>query len=99
MLASLILSKTLSKARFHASLLKFSRMFSSSPEEREITKILIANRGEIACRVISSARSMGIKSVAVYSDPDARAKHVRMADEVFYFFLLDWSWLLFELIQ
>ncbi len=44
-------------------------------------KILIANRGEIACRVIRSARAMGIKTVAVYSDADANALHVAMADE------------------
>jgi propionyl-CoA carboxylase alpha chain len=44
-------------------------------------KILIANRGEIACRVIKTARRMGIKTVAVYSDADARAKLVEMADE------------------
>jgi len=44
-------------------------------------KILIANRGEIACRVIKSARKMGIKSVAVYSDADRNALHVQMADE------------------
>ena len=45
------------------------------------SKILIANRGEIACRVIRTARKMGIATVAVYSDADARAPHVLMADE------------------
>ena len=44
-------------------------------------KILIANRGEIACRIIKSARAMGIKTVAIYSDADAQALHVQMADE------------------
>jgi len=44
-------------------------------------KILIANRGEIACRVIATAKRMGIKTVAVYSDADAEALHVRRADE------------------
>ena len=43
-------------------------------------KILIANRGEIACRVIETAQSMGVTCVAVHSDVDAGAKHVQMAD-------------------
>ena len=45
------------------------------------SKILIANRGEIACRIIRTARAMGIRTVAVHSDADARALHVREADE------------------
>ena len=48
------------------------------------TKILIANRGEIACRVAATAKRLGVKTVAVYSDADANAKHVAVCDEAVY---------------
>ena len=51
------------------------------PETRAIAKLLIANRGEIAARIIRSAHALGIATVAVYSDPDAAAPYVTLADE------------------
>ncbi|XP_060553630.1 methylcrotonoyl-CoA carboxylase subunit alpha, mitochondrial-like [Ruditapes philippinarum] len=58
-----------------------NRSFSN---KASIEKILIANRGEIACRVIKTARSLGIKTVSVYSDADRNALHVSMADEAYH---------------
>lgn len=56
---------------------------SHAKRQSPIEKILIANRGEIACRVMRSARKLGIRSVAVYSDADNKAMHVAMADEAY----------------
>ncbi|XP_076323699.1 propionyl-CoA carboxylase alpha chain, mitochondrial-like isoform X1 [Tachypleus tridentatus] len=54
-----------------------------NPKEDKFEKILIANRGEIACRVIRTCREMGIKTVAVHSDVDSMAVHAKMADEAY----------------
>ncbi|XP_049723185.1 propionyl-CoA carboxylase alpha chain, mitochondrial isoform X3 [Elephas maximus indicus] len=64
--------------------LMVSRSFSSveyDHNEKTFDKILVANRGEIACRVIKTCKKMGIKTVAIHSDVDASSVHVKMADE------------------
>src|SRR6218665_1047701 len=57
------------------------RKFPRCTHHAMFNKILIANRGEIACRIIATARKMGIRSVAVYSDADKQAHHTKLADE------------------
>lgn len=69
---------------FHTSQTRLSSIYTTDPidpSESTFDKILIANRGEIACRVIHTARRMGIKTVAIHSDVDSNAPHVKLADE------------------
>ncbi|XP_038673891.1 propionyl-CoA carboxylase alpha chain, mitochondrial isoform X2 [Scyliorhinus canicula] len=68
-----------SRCSFAVSRVLYSTVYD--PNEATFDKILIANRGEIACRIIKTCKKMGIKTVAIHSDVDSNAVHVKMADE------------------
>ncbi|XP_028159495.1 methylcrotonoyl-CoA carboxylase subunit alpha, mitochondrial [Ostrinia furnacalis] len=61
-----------------------ARVLKDDIQRQQINKVLIANRGEIACRVMHTSKKLGIRTVAVYSDADKHAMHVEMADEAYH---------------
>jgi propionyl-CoA carboxylase alpha chain len=80
---SLKTSSTLPRLRRARPTINLRSFADDSGLAKPFNKILIANRGEIACRVMTTAKRLGIKTVAVYSDVESQARHVQMADEAY----------------